>query len=78
MGSKIGLLLRRMKGAGTEANGYGYGRVATGEYTTFNIKKVRLQLIWLRRIIELCRTTTLMIVRFQVQEDDSKIKLFSS
>ena len=42
MGSKIGLLLRRMKGAGTEANGYGYGRVAAGEYTTFNMKGVRL------------------------------------
>ena len=39
MGSEIGLRLRHMKGAGAESNGYGYGHVATGEYTTFNMKR---------------------------------------
>ena len=42
MSSEIGLRLQCMKGAETEANGYGYGRVAAGEYTTFNMKGVRL------------------------------------
>ena len=67
MGSEIGLRLRHMKGAGAESNGYGYGHVATGEYTTFNMKRRGLlRLIWLLRIIELRHIVIPMTVQLQV------------